>query len=337
MSFLDFLKQGDKEVGLSRDLETGHSINQYRIPPHSMGVFLVALVCAVFEANLIYLQRLTAWNHKGIQPCTGSRCIDDEKTCENDRCTPRLLLVTGCLGGVGRPKERGTGKMLVSASIPEVLRAQRVSSQSVLEDVTLQYIVVTVTRGASTEIQQVEVRATASTVEASFANLSPGTWHVQVQAVDDEDYVIAEGAGSANVSPGAVTDVVVNLHVRPGMLTLSLMVPDDTSVTSGRISLLVGGAEEEFPATGNETTIVEMGQVMAQVWLIEVELQNASGGWVFRGHGQVAVLLGRDTNATIVFDEEAPGGLRVTVSWSLPPEKPTNVQASYAGGAVRLS
>lgn len=40
MSFFDFLKHVDKEVGLSRDLETGHSINRYRIPPHSMGAFL---------------------------------------------------------------------------------------------------------------------------------------------------------------------------------------------------------------------------------------------------------------------------------------------------------
>ncbi len=250
------------------------------------------------------------------------------------------LIGSGCLRN-SRITPTDTSTLLVHAIVPPILQQDQVTTQSILEELVLQSVVFTITDGTTLLTETIDVSVKQTKVEASFRKLAVGTWDIQVTAIDSDGYTIATGATSTQIKIGAQTTSEVLLSILPGELELILSFLDEDPAESGKLMVLdpttASYSSWLFDVMPGTDLRMELGEQIARVCTIRVELYDYRGDILNIAEVHIPVLPGRLTSGEVVFDEYPSENLQIEVGWKLPPKKPVNVTAFYSNGTVVIN
>lgn len=251
-----------------------------------------------------------------------------------------ILVITlyGCGLFSQGPEDGVKGSMVIHTSIPDVL-VGNANTQSILEEITLKELRFYVEYGNASHEKVVEIDNADEEVEVIFDELLLGNWDVTVEAVCEEDYVIARGSEQGQVMEHAITDVHVTLDLLPTELKFNVTIPDDENIALGKVTLLglmdeIDTIQEEFSVESVNTVTLDMGEVMPRIWIVTLDFYDADEELLYGGQEQIMLLPGRTTNVSLALDG---GDLRIIIDWNLPPDTPNNLTARYEDDAVTLT
>lgn len=229
-----------------------------------------------------------------------------------------------------------TGNLKVAIAIPTQLQSN-LSLQSVLSQIELSSLNVTITKGEKTSNKDVLI--TGSDVTVVFDNLETGEWSVEVSVKDSKDFIVYEGNNTATITEDATATVNINLELQPGNVVAKVIIPDSLGVASGTVTLIhpdlgIENIEQTLVIEGNEGTAI-FNDLQPSTWQVEVELFDAEGSLVKNDNGHIDVLPGRTNNVKIEF--AAPGGLVIAITWEYSPEAPVGLNGSLENDSVILT
>ncbi len=245
-----------------------------------------------------------------------------------------ILLLAGCFNSVGVKETKKTGSIKVDLDVPSSLSPQFVSYDLILSSIT-----VTVTKDSTSYSKTVSVRDEIKQVV--FDNLFYGDWEIEVTAKDSQGYDVYCGQSSAVVSSDSVTQVTVDLELKPGDLEVQVSFPDEIDVASGKVTL-VNAVNSEINISSNlvidevnNQGTATLSEVQASTWLMEIQLLNSSSEEIGEGNSYIDILPGRTTTADIIAGGN--GSLDIRLSWGLMPLAPTGLNAVYQNSNVVLT
>ncbi len=240
-----------------------------------------------------------------------------------------LLLVV--IGGCTKPAKE-TGVLEIKLTVPEqLLGAEGVGP---MEAPVVSYFKFTITKGSAVYAKTVPV--TGGEVSVSFDKLAPGVWTIVVNGYSASDVIICTGSTTATVEAGKTATANVVISLAKGDLTVRVVFPEGVTPATGTVILI-------DPINGNltEDLVMGMGQgeaeftaITSKTWPIRVILYDGVGAELLQGESQVFVSPGVDTLAVVTFTD---GGIAITITWDLPPSKPTGVTAIAGTGKVTVS
>ena len=235
--------------------------------------------------------------------------------------------------------EQEKGDMKIFITIPEELQAQNADIKSILSEINLDKLKLTIARGEIEYTETAEISGEELEAEFVFQDLVEGAWELSASAIDDEGIDVAFGSEVAAVEAGETKEQSIELDILPGDLNLAINAPDNDQIKSGRV-VLDGVVEEiedikkDFDISAGEHEEVLIDELLARIWPAEFILYDDQQKEIISVEDSIVVKPGRQTKANIDFDK---GSLQITVDWELPPSNPQQVIADYNNGHVNLS
>lgn len=201
---------------------------------------------------------------------------------------------------------------------------------------------------------QRQVAFHGDSASVSFAHIGTGRWSIAAELLDDDGVSMYAGTGEAYVEDRSTVTAELLLKPLPGTLTVEIDLGDDCihvladsdcladAATAGRLELFPSPSDtkpsENFDWTPGDTMgTVSVSSIPARQYEFQVVFFKGSrlaSNVVYRGHWiPVAVHPG---HTTTVHWKPQTGALDVRVHVNLPPERPTDLTATWTEDGLQL-